>query len=482
MHTCKYCKKVFKDKETLKKHFGDRKGNRDLKLSCTECNLTMPCWGSYNTHIEAYHRNKHHKCPQCSLKFISLSVMKKHLRHKCTECPSTFCKNAALRKHLLTHSKRPYSCITCGSTFTNQWTLVQHTKTHETPEEGRHKCYICAALFSQKSYLEKHLLWKHDRILAKSYKCKVCSYSSDHLGNLRYHMSVHIADPNYRGNHSYTCISCSAEFQSRWILYYHALVVHENSSLKQCEACGKVVKKTAITAHSKYSCYVLRKKRKVLCIICNDQFENNKKMEVHIKENHGYAAFQIHQNLILQKPLSNSESVLLGKLTVINPILQSTTSSHTLCDNSGPSFQNENTLLKKSQITENPWMTNKDQLENAGFTVLGSVTYLKSEPSSQEKDAAGGNNNDTYPNQNNNHVSGNSKTMGHPLQDTCNDSKVEGAVKYLENGPLLQEKSVVEENKNGNFLEPPPTLESIDLDLSLLCNLLGNDSGTETRI
>ena len=348
-------------------HLGEGfSGNGSLKLICIECKLTFPCWGSFNTHIKTRHNNEGQTHAQCSLKFESNSAITKYLSHKRPQCPSTFYKNSDLRKHLLTHSVEPNTdrtslgcleqhtkteeyhtcpqcslklvsksclekhlhlkCTECPSAFCKKGDLRRHLLTHSV------KCYVCGKAFSSTGYLKKHLVQMHGKP-TKHYKCKVCSYSIDQLYRLRNHMSVHIADPNYRGNLLFGCISCSAEFETESSLLYHALVIHKNPGLRRCKWCGIVKKRGSFRDHLK-KCDELNKNTSKLCIICNNQFESYDTMIAHIKGNQGNAAYEAYHNFLLGKLSSKSELDLLGKLTsfqqesVINSLSQGTRRTH----------------------------------------------------------------------------------------------------------------------------------------------------------
>ena len=92
-----------------------------------------------------------------------------------------------------------------------------------------------------------------------------------------------------------------------------------------------------------------------------------------------------------------------------------------MCDNSEVNVQTDSTIHYDRHVTANR-MKNTDQIENAGLSILGSVWNM----------------------------------------DLQNDA--------------------TDDNNNVNITEPHPTLGSIDQDLSLLCNFLGNDLGTVTKI
>ncbi len=71
---------------------------------------------------------------------------------------------------------------------------------------------------------------------------------------------------------------------------------------------------------------------------------------------------------------------------------------------------------------------------------------------------------------------------GHPRasENQLIDSQISRTVQHFDYHTQLQENNAIE--SNNNLIFPNPTLRSIDLDLSLLCNFLGNEFGKMIRI
>ncbi len=179
----------------------------------------------------------------------------------------------------------------------------------------------------------------------------------------------------------------------------------------------------------------------------------------HMIEKHGRGAFKIYRNLLLEKQLSSRKLALLRKLTgippetTINQILQGTANTHIFCDNSESNIQNGSTFLGNSDVTVNPG-TIKEELENndnSESNIQNESTFLA-----------------------------NSDVTVNP--GTIKEEPENNDLKILGRAWIVELDGATDDNKNGHFMEPKPTLESIDSDLSFLCNYLGNDPGMVTGI
>ncbi len=399
---CSICSQKFSSKDALMKH---------LRFKCTKC-LTKFC------KVDAFFKHLRHKCHRCSSNFCSKAALQKHLSHKCTT------NKAILGKHL-------------RSVKSNQ----QAVKTDINAGERNSLCHICGQMICSEDSLSRQIQQSRGEI-KKCCNCKRNPYSGDYQYKLRNHIAEHIADPNYKGNLSFGCISCSAEFKSHLSLYSHALFVHNNSALKQCHTCGLITKGAWLKTHSKY-CGMLNKEKSVPCVICNCKCENYKAMVGHMTEDHGKVAYEAYQKILLEIPLSKSELDIFRKGGDTSPFINSK-SQVTVSNVTSPTF-NEKCLAS-------------DAIHQDGESSCENYASQKME-------------------EQNGKVIDLHKTQHGNIN---NGQKIIEEEQDLKNDP--PDCSTENATYDGNITGPPATLESIDLDLTLLCNFLGNDSRTETRI
>lgn len=272
----KICFRKFKSEKLLSNHIKRLNHTDEAKVTfkCVVC----PEKTELNEHSKIHFDGKHYTCHICPTKYTRSNKLKPHLmnkhiapivRFKCELCSETFKFEVTLKTHLLTHINTPvvYNCGQCAKTFSNATELRVHEIAHrpqlkcdfcyrsfrlqtimdkhvEIHDEIKYKnddrltgkseyhCDICAAVFS-----EKVGIWKHLRSHNLSLQCEFClKIFEEFEPKMRDHLNMHITAA-LKLNKRYQCEICSLEFLSNWILEDHVLKDHE-AKLYESKFCS----------------------------------------------------------------------------------------------------------------------------------------------------------------------------------------------------------------------------------------------------
>lgn len=130
--SCTYCKKVFKNMQSLYNHKSKVHKDKDKRVLCSAC-------GKYVTNIYTH--------------------MLRHTGQKpfpCEFCEKRFVTKPQLNQHVMTHSgQKPFVCELCAKTFNTKYNFQVHERVHKG--DKCHICQICKKGFLEKSYLNRHM-------------------------------------------------------------------------------------------------------------------------------------------------------------------------------------------------------------------------------------------------------------------------------------------------------------------------------------
>lgn len=160
---------------------------------------------------------------------------------ECDACGQMYPSKMSLLNHLRRHYGIKHNvCTDCDASFT--WSRQLYTHRVLCHSDGQPMEYKCGYDNCTKTYIMKHLLREHIRIVhlgrkknSKLYVCDTCGISKNRTASLRQHMLSH-QDPS---TWPHACPSCDKRFRSKYTLQYHQDRLHlkiRNVSCPQCES------------------------------------------------------------------------------------------------------------------------------------------------------------------------------------------------------------------------------------------------------
>ena len=225
-----------------------------------------------NSHIATIHTSKI-KCEICDFIFNSEAQLTLHKQlHKCHVCNAEFDRKCLVDSHVLWCSNK-IKCNFCDLTFFSKHKLWNHvSKVHE-----KKKCHTCSAEFDSKFLLHSHIILIHKRT------CEICDLGFISETQLKFHM-----DNDHKTKQPHKCQVCpevcSAEFDSKILLYSHIESVHANKI--RCEICdlcfiseAQLLKHMDKEGHKNSD--ILHK-----CHVCSTEFGSENLLNSHIASIH----------------------------------------------------------------------------------------------------------------------------------------------------------------------------------------------------
>ena len=307
---CPFCIKIYNE-NLIKNHIGvehlgiaadqnKEQCNLDPKLLIPKIELKLV---DFEKTIKSNGINVTHRCDTCSKTFIGELSLQQHQKivHKTSKQDSLAMRNG-------------FQCDICSSTIKTKQGLKIH---REAIHFGiRHKCELCAKSYTQKHFLNYHILHKHSEMKYQTKKpkskclvCKICDKTFRHYSSLKTHKnSVHdgirlhckLCDKSYTQSHAlkdhiktihekipaskrYACELCEKCFTQRHSLKNHIKVIHWKFRSFVCEHCDKIfTKRDYLKTHIS----TIHQNIRFTCEICDKYFNSKQSLKNHQKTNH----------------------------------------------------------------------------------------------------------------------------------------------------------------------------------------------------
>ena len=273
--SCKICTKVFKWKETLRRHMDSshneegktsfkcnicqkvfahhatlfvhtKSQHNEEKASCDQCDKKFQNSSSLSCHKKRIHEGKTFPCDACPYKLSTGQSLEKHTKRKhknksaipegqtceCKLCPYKTDTQEKLDKHASSHMpKERHVCKLCSKSLSSFKGLARHMNNHSKTATAYHKCQICPYSSPNKRGFEKHLKDTHG--LSNMHICPICKKSLTSQKNLAVHIKFH---SRKRTSH-HRCTKCFFHSASQLLLKRHVWEVHNIKKTISCLKC-----------------------------------------------------------------------------------------------------------------------------------------------------------------------------------------------------------------------------------------------------
>ncbi|KER23647.1 hypothetical protein T265_08502 [Opisthorchis viverrini] len=205
---CDVCKKSFSRSRTLSVHML-RHPSISLPYSCFQCPLRFSTSAELKYHLrdhilrtssrfniirqeQSRSSDGPLKWDRASHRFVNIRRNKRR-PFKCLDCPNSYRSKTHLEYHIRQRHRlelAPYVCHTCHKRFVTESRLRQHANSvHNNTVKPNYVCLLCAASFSCRSSLKRHMVIHSGE---RPYKCTVCHKLFKFYASCQRHMKLHL--------------------------------------------------------------------------------------------------------------------------------------------------------------------------------------------------------------------------------------------------------------------------------------------------
>ncbi|XP_050675555.1 zinc finger protein 26-like [Leptidea sinapis] len=294
---CHICNEGFYDKRQLKPHY--MRVHLKVSYSCRFCNKVFKAKESYRRHIIVRHQNtlpNNQKCDHCTETFPDEFELSRHvyLVHHLND-------GKIIKKE--DGDKNGFQCTKCTNNYDSWEELRIHfEETHYSKSESQ--CQDCGELVPSNE-LQKHMQSVH---VNNSMKCKFCEFTAKNRASMTQHMlrhknatTLHCQQPGCRYKTFYEgamdkhkrrhasqgvklqCTKCPFQTMNKYVLKYHEEAHESGSKRYACDQCDyATVLPTNLVQHK----YKHSKEKRFKCEVCPFATKYNTSLRFHVRKKH----------------------------------------------------------------------------------------------------------------------------------------------------------------------------------------------------
>ncbi|XP_028166835.1 zinc finger protein 569-like [Ostrinia furnacalis] len=276
-YTCKYCKKIFKAKESYRRHVLIKHfANNPLNVQKEQCDQ---CPEAFNGEFElCKHINlAHGKCsvvkPDVEVKTEDADMKN---NYQCTKCPEIYPNFEQLKLHF--EQNHTFStetqCQMCGEMVPGS-DLQKHIKSAHT--ETTVQCKYCEFNTTNKNSMTQHLL-RHKNATTLHCEFAGCRYKSYYEGAMMKHKQKH-----KELGVKFQCSKCPFQSMNKYILRYHEEAHMTGKKRYTCDQCDYA---TILPANLVQHKYKHSTEKRFKCEVCPFATKYNTSLRFHVKKKH----------------------------------------------------------------------------------------------------------------------------------------------------------------------------------------------------
>ncbi|XP_026763427.2 zinc finger protein 26-like [Galleria mellonella] len=277
-YTCKYCKKVFKAKESYRRHVLFKHPVSNLTHSqmqkCEQCPATFLDEFELCRHFNTAHRIRDPSEPYFDVKKEELDIKDPF---QCTKCSESYPAWDQLRLHFEQnhHMSEDTQCQICGEILPTS-KLQMHIKNQHTDVEVV-RCKYCQFTTTNRASMTQHML-RHKNATTLHCDYSGCRYKTYYEGAMEKHKQKH-ADQGVK----LQCTKCPFQTMNKYILKYHEEAHMTGKKRYTCDQCDYA---TILPANLVQHKYKHSAEKRFKCEVCPFATKYNTSLRFHVKKKH----------------------------------------------------------------------------------------------------------------------------------------------------------------------------------------------------
>lgn len=276
-YTCQFCKKVFKAKESYRRHVLFKHPIKSqTKVELQKCEHCMEMFA--DEFEVCHHINIAHRDQTAYFKQPLLEVKKEEEAldmFQCTKCPESYQTWELLRTHYEQnhHTVKETQCQLCGLVLPEN-DFQKHMKTQHIVEV---QCRYCEFKTNVRASMTQHML-RHKNATTLHCEFSGCRYKTYYEGAMEKHKRKH-ADQGVK----LQCTQCPFQSMNKYILKYHEEAHTTGKKRYVCDQCDYA---TILPANLVQHKYKHSTEKRFKCEVCPFATKYNTSLRFHVKKKH----------------------------------------------------------------------------------------------------------------------------------------------------------------------------------------------------